>query len=141
MKKVLILLCFIFLGFSFAQKPMNAPQIFQKKCAMCHNIHGPQTDEEKKAMVAPPITIAMKSVTIGTDAIEEPKTKEALRELTITFVKDYVMEPHEDKAYCEDTVFKRFNTMPSLKGFITQEQLDLVIPYVYDQFAPKYEEE
>lgn len=123
--------------FLWAKPPVTPEEIYQKKCAMCHNTYGPESYDELKAMVAPPITTAMKSVTIGTDAIEEPQTKEALRELTIAFIKDYMFYPSKEKAFCEEIVFKNFNTMPSLKGFITQEQLDKVIPYVYDTFAPK----
>lgn len=124
----------------YAQKPFSAQQLFEKKCAMCHNINGPQTYEEKKAMVAPPITLAMKSVTIGIDALEEPKTKEELRQQTLAFLSDYIMRPHQDKAFCEETIFKRFQTMPSLKGFIKEQELKIVLEYVYDNFAPKQHE-
>jgi cytochrome c len=123
--------------FIHAKEHKTALDIYAKKCAMCHNTDGPETYEEKKAMVAPPMLLAMKSVTIGVDAIEEPKNKKQLRLLVIDFLKDYVMEPHRDKSFCEDIMFKRFGVMPSLKGFISKEQLDIVIPYVYDTFAPK----
>ena len=124
----------------FAKPPQTPQEIYQKKCAMCHNEYGAQTYEELKAMVAPPIRLAMKSVIIGTDAIEEPESKARLRELTIAFLKDYIFYPSRDKAYCEEVIFKNFNSMPSLKGFITKEQLDKVLPYVYDTFAPKQED-
>ena len=141
MSKVIpLLICLLSLNL-YAKKPVTGQEIFSKKCEMCHDIYGPQTFQEQKDMVAPTITLAMKSVTIGTDAIEEPKTKAELKKLTIEFLKDYILHPHKDKAYCEETVFKRFNTMPSLKGFITQEQLDIVLPYVYDNFAPKDRDE
>lgn len=119
-------------------KDVPASQIYAKKCAMCHKTNGPETYEEKKAMVAPPITLSMKSVTIGVDAVEEPKTKEQLRTLVIAFLKDYMWEPHRDKSFCEDIIFTRFNLMPSMKGFVTPKELDKVLPYVYDEFAPKY---
>ena len=140
MFKSLLIFTLIFCSYIYAKPAKTAPQIFQKKCAMCHKIHGPQTYEEQKAMVAPHLTLALRSVTIGVDAIEEPKDKKELRALTIEFLKDYMMNPHQDKAFCEEIIFKNYNTMPSLKGFITQEQLDIVIPYVYDNFAPKQEE-
>lgn len=141
MFKSLLLFALVFSCSSFAKAPTTAPEIFQKKCAMCHSIHGAETYEEQKAMVAPYLTLALRSVTIGVDAIEEPSNKKELRALTIDFLKDYMMNPHQDKAFCEEIIFKNYNTMPSLKGFITQEQLDIVIPYVYDNFAPKQQEE
>lgn len=136
MSKFILIFSVFFISNLFATQT-TASQIFEKKCAMCHNLYGPGTYEEKNAMVAPPITLAMKSVTVGVDAIEEPNTQEELKTLTIAFLKDYILNPHEDKAFCEESVFKRFNTMPSLKGFITNEELDKVLPYVYEQFSPK----
>ena len=34
-------------------------------------------------------------------------------------------------------VVKRFGRMPSLKGFLSEEELDVVVPWVYDSFKPQ----
>ena len=112
-------------------------EIFQKKCVMCHSMYKPNNMEENKKIVAPPIPVAMRSVVIGVDAIEEPKDATELKQMSIEFLKDYIKNPSPEKGYCEDKSYKRFGTMPSVKGFISNEQIDIVVPWVYDNYSPK----
>jgi len=134
-KKLLIFLLFTI--FTFANNLTDPQTIYLKKCQMCHALDYPDSVEEKNAMAAPNILTIMKNIPKGVDAIEEPKTKEELRDLVIEFMKDYVYNPTPNKSYCEDIVFKRFDYMPSLKGFISEKELDIVLPWVYDNFTPK----
>lgn len=136
MFKIFILFLSIFI-FGFSNNLTDPQTIYLKKCQMCHALDYPDSLEEKKAMAAPNILTVMKNISIGVDAIEEPKTKEELRSLVIEFMADYIYNPTPDKSYCEDIVFKKFNYMPSLKGFITPKELDIVLPWVYDNFTPK----
>lgn len=123
-------------GLLYAKKERSAEQIWQKKCAMCHNIDKPNNDLERKKMVAPPILVAMKSVVVTIDAVEGPFSPEELREESIEVLKDFMYEPTRDKVNCEDMMINKFGMMPSLKGFISQKELDKVIPWVYDTFKP-----
>lgn len=111
--------------------------IYLKKCQMCHALEGPDNMEEKRAMSAPYITLAMNSVVIGVDAIEEPKNYKELRDLVISHIEDYIFNPTSDKSFCEDIIFKKYNYMPSLERFITKEQAKIVAPWIYDNFAPE----
>jgi len=87
-------------------------------------------------MVAPPIAVAVRSVVIGVDAIEGPVNNTELRALSIEFLKDYINEPTREKGYCEDMSYNKFGKMPSLKGFIKKSELDIVVPWVIDNFSP-----
>jgi len=60
-----------------------------------------------------------------------------LRALSIEFLKDYINEPTRAKGYCEDMSYNKFGKMPSLKGFIKKSELDIVVPWVIDNFSPK----
>ncbi|MEA3289848.1 MAG: c-type cytochrome [Campylobacterota bacterium] len=121
----------------YASDKVRSPQvIFTKKCAMCHTIDRPTNKAQKKRMVAPPIKMAMSGVVITIDAVEGPMSDSELREESIDFLKDYLYNPHRDKTNCEDFVVKKFGMMPSLKGFISQKELDVVVPWVYDKFKP-----
>ena len=120
----------------FAKKERSAEQIWQKKCAMCHNLNKPNNIIQKKNMVAPPIYVAMKSVVVTIDAVDGPFTPKELREESIEVLKDFIYNPTKDKINCEDKTVKKFGMMPSLKGFISQKELDKVIPWVYDKFKP-----
>lgn len=111
--------------------------IFQKKCQMCHSISAPNNDAEKKAMVAPYMSLTLKSVTIGIDALEEPKNNAELRRLSIAHIEDYIFHPSPEKSFCEDIVFEQFRYMPSLERFISIKEAKIVAPWVYDTFAPE----
>ena len=119
-----------------AKELRDAQTIYTKKCAMCHTVGKPKNKTEKKKRVAPPIDVAMKGVVVTIDAVDGPFKGDELRDESIVFLKDYLYEPTEDKTNCEDTVVKRFGRMPSLKGFISPKELEIVVPWVYDTFKP-----
>lgn len=136
MLKIVALFIALF-SFVFSSDLTEPQTIYLKKCQMCHALDYPNSVEEKNAMAAPNILTVMKNISKGIDAIEEPKTKEELKILVVDFMKDYIYNPVPSKSYCEDSVFKRYDYMPSLKGFISEEELDIVLPWVYDNFTPK----
>ncbi len=137
MKKIISILSIVLLcNIASANEMKNPEMIYAKKCAMCHTTNKPTSKIEKMKLVAPPITMAMKSVTIGIDAIEDPQDKKLLRKMSIQFMKDYFNKPVRDDSYCEDMIFKKFNLMPSMNGFVKPNELDIVLPWVYDNFAP-----
>ena len=136
MIKILALLV-TFFSFVFSNNLTEPQTIYLKKCQMCHALDYPDSVEEKNASAAPNILTVMKNISKGIDAIEEPKTKEELKILVVEFMKDYIYNPSPKKSYCEDSVFKRYDYMPSLKGFISEDELDIVLPWVYDNFIPK----
>ena len=119
-----------------AKELTDAQTIFTKKCAMCHTIGKPKNKIEKNKMVAPPIDVAMKGVVVTIDAVDGPFKGDELRDESIEFLKDYLYEPTADKTNCEDSVVEKFRRMPSLKGFISPKELEIVVPWVYDTFRP-----
>ncbi len=137
-KNILIYGLFIALGTTQtnAKELRSAPQLFVKKCAMCHTVGKPKNKADKKKVVAPPIDVAVRGVVITIDALDGPFKGDELKEETIAFMKDYIYEPSKDKTGCEDKVIAKFGLMPSLKGFITPEELDILIPWVYEQYKP-----
>ncbi|MEA3354587.1 MAG: c-type cytochrome [Campylobacterota bacterium] len=129
----------LFSSVDAADKVRSPQVIFTKKCAMCHTIGKPKNKAQKKKMVAPPIDVAMSGVVITIDAVDGPMSDKEIKEESISFLKDYLYNPHPDKTNCEDVVVKKFGMMPSLKGFISQKELDVVVPWVYDTFKPAKE--
>lgn len=125
------------LVFGLSANTLTQPEIiFQKKCQMCHALAAPENDQEQKTMVAPFMSLAMRSVTIGIDALEEPKDNKELRKLTIEHIEDYIFNPSPEKSFCEDIIFEKFRYMPSLERFISIKEAKIVAPWVYDTFAP-----
>lgn len=132
----LLLILSVFALSLVAKEYKDPSLIFAKKCQMCHALRGPQNDMEKRLTAAPNMPLAMKSVSVGIDAIEEPKDKATLRKLVIAHIEEYIFNPGQDKSYCEQIIFDKFKTMPTLKGFISQNEAKLVAPWIYDNFAP-----
>ncbi|MBN2816321.1 MAG: cytochrome c [Campylobacterales bacterium] len=109
---------------TFAQ---STQELFDEKCGVCHTTVKP-TPEARSSFVAPPAMGVMFHV------------KEAFgdnKEMAIAFIKDYVLNPSADKAKCLPKSIKRFGLMPSQQGVITEEELDKVAKYMYENFPQK----
>ncbi|MEA1915774.1 MAG: c-type cytochrome [Campylobacterota bacterium] len=119
-----------------AKQPRSPEVIFAKKCAMCHTISRPKSKAEKKTLVAPPLEAAMAGVVITIDALDGPFNDEQMKKESVAFLKKYLMEPAREDTNCEDQVVTKFGMMPSLKGFISPQELDVVVPWVYDKYRP-----
>jgi len=137
-KNILIAGLFVVTGITqlSAKEPRTAPQLFAKKCAMCHTVGKPKKKSDKAKIVAPPIDVAMRGVVITVDAVDGPFQGDGLKEESIAVLKDYIYNPSIEKSGCEDKVLNKFGLMPSLKGFITPKELDILIPWVYDKYKP-----
>lgn len=124
MKKTLLLCSVILLSNSFAKESLQPQQIYAKKCAMCHHID--KGDIPKSETVAPPLNTAMKNVMIGIDLIEEPTNDQKWAARTVEYLKDYFINPNQNKSYCEAISFNKFGTMPSMKGFMSEKQIEII---------------
>ncbi len=120
-----------------AKELRSALILFEKKCQMCHASTLPKTPEEQNKMVSPPIAVVMKNTVMRIDAeLDVGMPESEIRKIAIPFMKDYLCNPDRKKTNCEDISFDRFGMMPSLKGFITEDELDVMLPWVYDRFKP-----
>ena len=99
-------------------------ELFVTKCSTCHSLSRP-TDMSK--VVAPMIMGVMRHI----------KMKYPDKEKAITFMKDYILNPSKEKAICKARKIKRFGLMPSQKGVVSEKELDVILPWVFDNFPPK----
>ena len=122
--------------FAYAQNTKSPKEIFEQKCQMCHFTQMPTTKEQNRLMGGPTIGIVMKGLVLTLDALHDDLDDAAMKKKSVEFMADYIFYPERKKSNCEDIVFARFNMMPSLKGYITKEELDAVLPWVYDTYKP-----
>jgi len=99
-------------------------KMFQAKCASCHTTSRP---EDMSKLIAPPVMGVMRHV-----KMEYPEKDKA-----IAFMKDYVLNPSADKAVCMPQKIKRFGLMPSQKESVKEKELDVILPWMFDNFPPK----
>jgi cytochrome c len=100
---------------------ISAQKLFDTKCSMCHLKTRPA---DKSKVIAPAMPGVMRHIKMNFD-----NKKDA-----VTFIKDYVYNPSKEKALCMPQKLKRFGVMPSQKANITEDELDSVANWVYNNF-------
>lgn len=112
-------------------------EIFDAKCSKCHEKSMPIPllmknfiEEENKllnlkAPTGNEISFRLKQQ-IGHRADIEFHIME-----TTDFVKDYLFNPNKAKTICLEGVVRHFDTMPSMKGKITEEEIEDVTFFLY----------
>lgn len=105
---------------------MTGEVLFEQKCMICHMKEKP-TPQARANMLAPPAMGVMFNLKAAFN-----NDKKA----TLAFMRDYIVEPSAEKAKCLPQAINRFGIMPTLKGTLTQEELNLVTEYMYDTFPP-----
>jgi hypothetical protein len=123
-------------NFLYAKDIKEPSVLFQKKCQMCHMIGVSKDKKVINAMVSPSINYTIKNLVWGMDSENDGISDSELKKISVAFMKDYLYYPDRKKTNCEDISFDRFGVMPSLKGFISEEEMDVLLPWVYDKFKP-----
>ena len=109
-------------------------EVYKAKCQMCHV----EMMKSKEALAslgtlrAPPMLEVSNRLKDMIQLKEEDE--EVSRELILTFIRDYVMNPHIDKSMCHLGALDRFDVMPSMKGQLTEAELKAVAEWVYDRY-------
>ena len=140
-----IILIFTFLSAVFASPPeefdrdlYNAGEkIFENKCTSCHEksmniglLMKNFIDEDNKllnlkAPTGNEISYRLKSQIGSKDDIEFQL------EETADFLVDYLYYPDKSKTICLEGVIRHFDTMPSMKGKISEEDIRIVNHFLY----------
>jgi len=99
-------------------------ELFTQKCVTCHTLGKPQ---DMSTVVAPALNGVMKHLKM----IHSEKAN------GVAFIKDYVMNPSESKALCMPKKIKRFGLMPSQKGNVTPEELEVIANWMFENYPQK----
>lgn len=95
----------------------GAKELYINKCATCHTLSFP---ENKADMIAPPTPGVMFHMRERFDNDEK----------ILAYMRNFVMNPTTKTSLKKET--KRFGLMPSQKGLITREELDIVTKWMVD---------
>jgi len=102
----------------------SGEELFKQKCVACHTLGMPK---DKSALIAPPLNGVMRHLKMT----HSDKTK------GVAFIKDYVINPSADKALCMPQKIKRFGLMPSQKGNVTPEELEVIANWMFENYPQK----
>ena len=112
-------------------------KVFENKCSQCHVKSMPmqtllknflEEDNKLLNLKAPTgnqISYRLKSQIGSKDDIEFQIEED------IDFVKDYIVNPNKDNTICLNGVVKYFDAMPSMKGKISEEEIEDVTFFLY----------
>ena len=108
-----------------SSQPSEGELLFDNKCNVCH-IKTKPTPKEIKTLSAPPISCVARQIKkdFSDKDIEDAKT----------FILNYVFFPDITKAHCDTLRLKSFGAMPSLKGSVTEDELDLIADYILENY-------
>ena len=134
MKIVLGLLLSV--GLLFA---IEGDEVYANKCASCHQgyismskLKENYLDHKNRLLNLTAPTLNQLSYRLK-QRIGDPKGDNDMHRMEVTaFISDYVINPDRDKSVCLDDVMQHFKTMISLKGQISEEELEEVSTYIYD---------
>jgi thioredoxin-related protein len=112
--------------------------LFDKHCLSCHQTFIPMRQLKENFLDANNSLLKLKAPTLNQlsyrlkQRIGDPKGDEDIHRMeVIAFMSDYVYYPDKDKSVCLDDVMQYFNTMPSLKGKVSEEALEEIGMYLY----------
>lgn len=118
MKKGLFSLLFI----ASSLFAVSGGDVYTQHCAACHQIKGPMGMAPMKAPPMNMVSMRIKMVK-GND-----------KKAFVAFVKDYIVNPSQDKGVCMPMAYKRFGTMPPIGKGLSVEERDAVAQWLYDNF-------
>ncbi len=138
MKKTGLILLMGAISLMGAEQKIDGEKVFDKDCASCHvkMITAQETKKIFKTLKAPPMVEVSGQLKKNIKIVEDIDD-EIHRAVVIAFIKDYVMYPHIDKSMCQTMALEKFGLMPSLKGKISEEELNAVAAWVYDFYVGK----
>ena len=135
MKKVFLLGIFSTL-FLFANE---GEEIFKAKCASCHSEFVTIEKLTENFMESENKLLNLKAPTLNQlsfrlkQQIGNPKGDEDMHRMEVgAFIADYLINPDKQKSVCLEDVIKHFDTMPSMKGKIDDDEIEAVSEYIYD---------
>jgi len=118
---------------------MEGKEVYEKKCASCHQGYISMSKLKENFQDYNNTLLKLTAPTLNQlsyrlkKSIGDPKgDKEIHRMEVAAFISEYVQYPDRQKSLCLDEVIQSFKTMPSLKGKISEEELEAVSSYIYD---------
>jgi len=142
---------------SSAAFALTGQSVYDNKCASCHQMKGMMemsqmkmmkekmktaSDEEKaemkKKMKAKMDKSGMKAPPMNMVSMRIKKVKGNDKAAFVSFVKDYIVNPSQDKGVCMPMAYKRFGKMPPIGKGMSEEERTLVAQWMYDSFKGKW---
>jgi thioredoxin-related protein/cytochrome c2 len=118
---------------------MSGEEVFEKKCASCHNYYIPQNkllsnfiDHNNTELNLTAPTLNQLSFALK-DQVGDRKTDAESQKFEIEeFIAEYLKNPDKKRGVIPQKINRFFKTMPSMKGQLSEEEIEAVTGYIYD---------
>ncbi len=114
-------------------------ELFKKHCMSCHILFIPMSKLQENFVDYNNTLLKLQAPTLNQlsyrlkQRIGDPHGDKDIHRMEVTaFMSDYVYYPSKQKSVCLEDVLQYFETMPSLKDKITDEELDKIGIYLYN---------
>jgi len=121
--------------------------VYTKICSKCHQLYLPEEKLVQNFMEGNNTQLKLKAPTISQisysmkQKIGDPKSDADIQRMEVSaFIADYIIYPDKHKSVLHPNVGKHFQTMPSLKGKISTEDIEAISNFVYDFDPTQYKE-
>ncbi|WP_456453358.1 hypothetical protein [Hydrogenimonas sp.] len=121
---------------------LDGRSVYEKKCAGCHKLYIPAEKLMANFLEHNNTLLHLEAPTVNQLAyrlkqqIGDPKGDKEIQLMEVAaFVHDYALAPDRQKSLCMPEVMAHFETMPSLKGKISDEELEAVAAITHS-FVP-----
>ena len=145
---------FILIAFFSMLLQADGETIYKNKCASCHKAFIPMGQLKENFVEYNNTKLQLKGPTLNQlsfrlkQNIGDPKGDEEIHIMeVVAFIQDYLINPDKQKSVCMDEVLDAFDTMPSLKGQISEDESEEVAEYIYhfdkkslEENSPEYTE-
>lgn len=118
---------------------MEGKEVYEKKCASCHQGYISMSKLKENFQDYNNTLLKLTAPTLNQlsyrlkKSIGDPKGDNEIHRMEVAaFISEYVQYPDRQKSLCLDEVMQVFKTMPSLKGKISEDELEAVSTYIYD---------
>jgi len=122
-------------------------EVYNKICSKCHQLYISEDKLVQNFMEGNNTLLKLKAPTISQisysmkQKIGDPKSDADIQRMEVSsFIADYITYPDKRKSVLHPNVGKHFETMPSLKGKISTEDIEAISNFVYDFDSAKYKE-
>ncbi len=122
-------------------------EVYDKKCASCHELYIAPSKLIENFMEQNNSILKLQAPSINQivfrlkSRIGDPKGDEDIHRMEVdSFVADYLMTPDKSKSVCLPKVIQHFETMPSMRGKISVEEIEAVSAFLYDYKSEDYVE-
>jgi thioredoxin-related protein len=118
---------------------MEGKEVYEKKCASCHQGYISMSKLKENFQDYNNTLLKLTAPTLNQlsyrlkKSIGDPKGDNEIHRMEVAaFISEYVLHPDRQKSLCLDEVMQSFQTMPSLEGKISEEEIEAVSTYIYD---------